>query len=134
MTFFYYLYTFTNTYKTDMNDFDSLTARACFYTHAPESELQVYGTFSFPATIFWFRLCDSENSLRTRNSWMYTKSMQVSLNRCYFKNQFNISKFRSKGLQLIFLEQVLERFFARLSLYLYIYFSYSTSIKVCFQI
>jgi hypothetical protein len=38
----YDLYTFTNTYKIDMNDFDPSTARTFFYMYV--SQLQIYGT------------------------------------------------------------------------------------------
>ena len=49
------------------------------------------------------------------------ESVQVSFNRCYLENKFNISKFRSKGLLLVVLEQVSEGFFERLSINLCTY-------------
>ena len=63
----------------------------------------MYQNDRYTARIFsLLQFSDSENFLKTRSSSMHTKSIQVSLNRCHFENQFNISKYRSKGLQLIF--------------------------------
>jgi hypothetical protein len=92
--FFYDLYTFTNAYKTDMNDFDSLIVRA--FLHMRMAELQIYSTVFSQS-----QLPDSD--------YVILKCRQVSSNRCYSKNQFNISKRRLKGLQLIFSEQVSQR-------------------------
>jgi hypothetical protein len=49
--FLHNLYTFTNTYKIDLNDFDSLTVWVFFYIRM--SEPQIYGTGFFPVTIAW---------------------------------------------------------------------------------
>ena len=52
---------------------------------------------------------------------IHTQSRQVFVSWSYLTNKFNISKCRSKELQLIVLEKVSERVLAGLSLTLYTY-------------